>query len=690
MQIGKDTTIRLMIVDDSGEDAEAVVSAFRNGGIAVRPHRPLNPEELAGMLATQSIDLVLAARSSRTLPLESVLAQVDASGKDIPVVVLADSIDESALVGDLASGARAIALRGRSDHLLAVMQSEWSDLASRRALRRLEGQLRETERRCDALIASSRDPIAYVHEGMHIRANEAYLEMFGFDSFDDIEGLSLLDLVAPQYVAEFKALLKNIGKGEAPPPRFELEARTQDGEKFPAILEFTGASYEGESCVQVVFRRRESDPALAREVEDLRQRDMVTGLLNRSTFLHALEDAVTKVARGENQYALLLVEPDHYQRLLQDFGLDSADELIAALASRLSDTLDDKATAARFGERSFAVLLKGDHNGTAQLSERLRDAFASHVFNVGERSASITASIGGVQIGEKIASVGQVLNKASDSLQAATALGGNRSEIFDPGAVDRAEEERIENWVQRLRDALQGEGFVLHYQPAVNLQGESGEVYEGLLRLESSGELVTPQSFLGIAEDNGLLDGIDRWVVSHAIEVIAERMRSGHDTRMLLKISPASFTDDRLLQLIGQQLAAHGVPGDRLWLEVPEAKVFTHLRQAQAFLAGATALGCKVGLEKFGSGLDSFQLLTHFQPAFLKMDRSFTEDLPRTPEHQQKIRDIAARAQSLGIPSIAEFVQDAATMSFLFTSGVDYVQGHFMAAPAATMNYDFS
>ena len=142
---------------------------------------------------------------------------------------------------------RQIALRGRSDHLLSVLQSEWSDLASRRALRRLEGQLRETERRCDALIASSRDPIAYVHEGMHIRANEAYLEMFGFDAFDDIEGLSLLDLVAPQYVAEFKVLLKNIGKGEAPPPRFELEARTQDGEKFPATLEFTSASYEGES-----------------------------------------------------------------------------------------------------------------------------------------------------------------------------------------------------------------------------------------------------------------------------------------------------------------------------------------------------------------------------------------------------------------------------------------------------------
>ncbi len=690
MQIGKDTTIRLMIVDDSGEDAEAVVSAFRNDGIAIRPLRPLSADELASMLATQPIDLVLAAKSSRVMSLQAVLAQVAASGKDIPVVALADAIDEAGLIADLALGARAVALRGRNDHVLSVLQSQWADLDARRALRRLEGHLRETERRCDALIASSRDPIAYIHEGMHIRANDAYLEMFGFESFDDVEGLSLLDLVAPQYVAEFKLLLKKLGKGEAPPPRFELEARSQDGESFPAILEFATATYEGESCVQVVFRRREFDPELAREVEDLRQRDMVTGLLNRSTFLHALEDAVSQVARSESQYSLLLVEPDHYQRLLQDFGLDSADDLIAALASRLSATLDADTTAARFGERTFAVLLKGNHARTAELTERLRAAFASHVFNVGDRSASITASIGGVQIGEKIAAVGQVLNRATESLQAATALGGNRSEIFDPGAVDRDEEERVQNWVQRLRDALDGGGFTLHYQPVVNLQGEPGEVYEVLLRMENNGELVTPQSFLGIAEDNGLLDAIDRWVVQRAIELIGERTRGGHDTRLLVKVSPASFIDDRLLQVIEQQLAAHNVPGDRLWLEIPEAKVFTHLRQAQAFLAGAAKLGCQVGLEKFGSGLDSFQLLTHFQPAFLKIDRSFTEDLPKTPEHQQKIKDIAARAQSAGIRTIAEYVQDAGTMSFLFTANVEFVQGNFLASPTATMNYDFS
>lgn len=691
MQIGKDTTIRLMIVDDSGEDAEAVVSAFRNGGIAIRPHRPLDMAELAATLASQPIDLVLAAKSSQAISLEAVLAQTAASGKDIPVIALVDAIDETGFIGDLALGARAVAVRGRNEHLIKVLQSEWADLEARRALRLLEAQLRETERRCDALIASSRDPIAYIHEGMHIRANEAYLEMFGFESFEDVEGLSLLDLVAPQYVAEFKLLLKKLSKGEAP-ARFELEARTLEGQSFPASLEFATASYEGESCVQVVFRRREfeQDPELAREVEGLRQRDMVTGLLNRPTFLHALETVVSEAARGEGQHALLLIEPDHYQRLLQDFGMDSADALIAALAARLSETLSGDVTAARFGERSFAVLLKGDHAQTADLSERVRAAFASHVTNVGGRSAIITASIGGVQIGEKIATVGQVLNRASESLQNASALGGNRSEIFDPGAVDRAEEERVQSWVRLMREALENDGFTLHYQPVVSLQGEPGEFYEAFLRLENEGELVQPHAFLGIAEDEGMLDALDRWVVKRSIQILGERMRGGHETRMLVKVSPFSFADDRLLSLIGQQLAEHGVPGERLWLQVQEAKVFTHLRQAQEFLAGASRLGCKVGLEKFGSGLDSFQLLAHFKPAFLKIDRGFTEDQTRMAEHQPKIREIAERARAEGMHTIAEYVQDAATMSFLFGAGVDYVEGFFLAAPSGLMNYDFS
>src|SRR3546814_10053548 len=183
---------------------------------------------------------------------------------------------------------------------------------------------------------------------MHVRANNAYLELFGDESFEDLEGMSLRDLVAPQHVEDFKQLLKDLGRGEPPPARYDLEARDFEGNGFPASMEFASALYEGEACQQVIFRRQEQevDPGLAQELEELRQRDQVTGLLNRPTFLHMLEDAVADAARSNVQHGLLLLEPDHYQRLLHEIGLDAADTMLAAMAERLQAAIGDDAIAA--------------------------------------------------------------------------------------------------------------------------------------------------------------------------------------------------------------------------------------------------------------------------------------------------------------------------------------------------------
>ncbi len=689
MQNAKDITLRLLIVDDSAENAEVIVSTLRNSGIAVRPFRPQSPDELIQAVASQPIDLVLAA-NSYSIPQLLLTQQVAASGKDIPMILLADQVDAQLMLDSAANGIRTIALRHQPDHLLSVVRNEWTDLQARRGLRRIEVQMRETERRCDALISSSRDPIAYVHEGMHIRANEAYLEMFGYEDFEDVEGISLLDMVAPQCVEDFKNLLKSLSKGETPPPQYEVHARNQSGETFPATMEFTPATYEGESCLQVVFRRREEfDPELAREVEELRQRDQVTGLLNRPTFMVQLENAVAQVSRSDGQYGFLLVEPDHYNRLLPDIGLDSADALIAAMGHQLAKVIGEDAQVARFGEHSFALLSQGQYTHTNDLAERVRNGFSAHVFSIGDRSATVTVSIGGVQVGEKIASVGQVLSRANDCTRAAVELGGNTVKVFDPGAADRVEEERIQRWVQRMQEALAGEGFQLRFRPVLNLMGEPMQLYDTSLAMENNGELVSPITFLPIAQDHELMAPINRWVVMHAIRALGERRRAGHRTHLMVRITPESFTDPVLLDVIRNELAVQSVDGSQLWLQVPEAKVFTHLRTAQQFLADVAKMGCKVGLEQFGSGLDSFQLLAHFQPGFLKLDSSFTADPAQAKEQLDKTREITGKAQEASILTIAEFVTDASTMSLLFSAGVDYVEGEFIGPPTAQMDFEF-
>jgi diguanylate cyclase (GGDEF)-like protein/PAS domain S-box-containing protein len=691
MQIGKDAVLRLLIVDDSVEAAESIVSALRNQGIAVRPSRPENEDELAAQLTSQPLDLIIAARNAGSVPVEQLLQRVSASAKDLPVLMLLDTVDDAALLDALDLGARNVLLRDRLDHLVSVIRTEWTDLEARRALRRLESQVRETERRCDALIESSRDPVAYVHEGMHIRANSAYLETFGYESFEDVEGMSLLDMIAPSHVEDFKQLLKRLSKGEPAPPRYEVEARTLEGHPFPAVMEFSPATYEGEHCLQLVFRRQELDPELAREVEELRQRDQVTGLLNRPTFLRALEDAVSDAAQNASHHGLVLVEPDHYGKLLNELGLDAADELAAAFAQRLRSALGPDDVAARFGEHQFAVLSRNsDHLSTANRAEAVRAAFADHVLETENHSLNMTVSVGGVQIGEKIASVTAVLAKASQGLQQTIGVGGNRVELFDPGAVDRAEEERVEAWIGRIREALDSGRFLLHYQPLVSLHGDPGEMYEAYLRLRGEqDEVVAPMQFLQIAEEHGLLWEIDRWVVAEAIRVIGERLRAGRRTTLMVKITQGSLQDDSLVKLVEEQIAKHGVDGSLLVLQLPESKVFTHLRQMQDFLAQLSRVGVRLGLEQFGAGLNSFQLLSHIDAAMLKVDRSFAEALPGNPEQQKRLAEIAQKANALGKQTIVDYVRDASTMSALFTAGIDYAQGHFLAPAGLEMDYEF-
>ena len=693
MAIGKDTALRLMLVDDQVNEAEAMVSALRNAGIAVRPLRPETLDALAQMLAQQQVDLVLAEYASVQMPFNEVASVVMGCGRDVPLLAVLDGLNDEILDSVQGQGAQAVALRSRPQQFLKTVRTEWHDLDARRSQRHLEAQMRETERRCDMLIDSSREPIAYIHEGMHIRANQAYLEMFGYDSFEDVEGMSLLDLVAPRHVDEFKDLLKSLSKGEAPPPRYELTARDIEGNDFPAVMEFTAAQYEGEHCQQVIFRRQsvDVDPELARQVEELKQRDAATGLLNRPTFLGMLDAAVAEAANQVAVHGLLLIEPDHYAKLLEVIGLDAADDLMAAMGKRLDETAAGTAIA-RFGEHQLALLTRGsDHQATSLLADKVRKAFSGHVLEVGDNSLNLTVSIGGVQIGEKIASTSQVLAKASQGVVSAISVGGNRVELFDPGAVDRAEQERIAAWVARIEDALENDGFHLDFQPIIALVGDGSEAYEVFLRLQGSdGVAVEADVFLPIAEEHGLLGKIDRWTITHSINLVGQRLRAGKRTSLLLSVSQEAMLDQSMPYFMGEHLRSAGVPGELMMLAVPEAKVFTNLREAQDFAKALGEFGSKFALDRFGAGLNSLQILDHFKPALVKVDYQFMDDLAKNPESQQKLKEIATRASEADIRTIAPHVQDASSMTMLFSASVDYVQGDFLAPPGPEMSYDFS
>jgi multidomain signaling protein FimX len=681
-----DNIIKLLLIDDSVEEAEQIISVLRNGGIAVRPARATNEAELEAALEQQTPDLIIANLDSADLSLAQVAAAASRGGKDVALIATGRGLTEDRIVAAFHDGARGIALRDRPDHVQMIVSREYEALTMRRNVRRVEAALRESERRCEALLDSSRDPIAYVHEGMHVRANKAYLEMFGFDDFEDVEGMSILDMIAPDDADDFKALLKRLGKGEKPPQRLNLKAQRSDGSTFDATMEFAEASYEGELCQQITFRRQIVDANLAQELDELRSKDLVTELFNRQYTIAQIENSAASAAGGVVDQALLLIEPDNFKQVLDGVGLGNADVLLGDMANMVRRQLSESEVPGRMGEHTFGVLItKRTAEDARQLAERLRKAFEERIFDIGKQSISLTVSIGGTLIGEKNANSQTLLAQAQGALRAAQAEGGNRVSILDPAAQDKAAAEKVRHWLTLIDEALAHDGFVLYYQPIVSLHGAEGEFYEVLLRMKGAKGEILPGHFLPIAEQHGKLAAIDRWVIANAIRSISERERAGHKTTFFIKLTPQSLEDQTLLAWIAQQLKTARQRGDSLVFEMPESKVVTNLKPARAFVKGLEQIHCGFALEQFGSGLNSFQLLKHIPAHYLKIDRNYMAELPKHKENQEKIKEICDQAHHAGKLTVAEFVEDAASMSILFSCGVNFVQGNFLQEPEKIM-----
>jgi diguanylate cyclase (GGDEF)-like protein/PAS domain S-box-containing protein len=681
-----DNIIKLLLIEDSLEDAEQIISMLRNGGFAVRPARAANEAELEAALEQQAPDLIIANLDGPELSLGQVAAAASRGGRDVALIATMRSLDEDRIVAAFKDGARGIALRDRAEHLQTIVRREFEALTMRRSVRRIEASLRESERRCEALLDSSRDPIAYVHEGMHVRANRAYLEMFGFDEFEDVEGMSILDMIAADDADDFKSLLKRLSKGEKPPQRLNLKAQRGDGATFDATMEFAEASYEGEPAQQITFRLQQTDANLAEELDALRSKDLVTELFNRKHMIARIENAAAAAASGTVDQALILIEPDNFKNVFDTVGLGNADVLLGDMAGLLRRHLDADDIAGRLGEHTFCVLsTKRGADDARALGEKLRKAFEERIFDIGKQSLSLTISIGGALIGEKNANGQAILSQAQGALRTAEGEGGNRVNLFDPAAQDKAAAEKARQWVEMIDGALNDDGFVLYYQPIVSLHGAEGEFYEVLLRMKGPKGEILPGHFLPIAEQNGKLPAIDRWVIGAAIRSIAERERAGHKTTFFIKLTPQSLEDQTLLAWIAQQLKNARQRGDSLVFEMPESKVVTSLKPARAFVKGLEQIHCGFALEQFGSGLNSFQLLRHIPAHYLKIDRNYMADLPKHKENQEKIKEICDQAHHAGKLTVAEFVEDAASMSILFSCGVNFVQGNFLQEPEKVM-----
>lgn len=673
-----DLVIKILFIEKSVEDAEQIVSLLRNNGIAVRPARATNAEQVQAALEELGPDVVLYDPSIGTVALADLLHQLDANGRDLSVIAVVPQVDNTIVSDFFVNGVRAIALRPQPKQLLAVVQREFESLNTRRQVRRLETALRESERRCDALLDSSTDAIAYVHEGMHVRANQAYLDTFGYAEFDDLLGLPVLDMIGSNHAEDFKATLKSLSRGEKPSSPMELQARRADASSFKAMVEFAHATFESEPCVQIVFRRQQVDPSVLEQL----QRDQVTGLFNRARMLECVDQAVAAATEGTKGQSLLLIEPDNWQAIVSGIGLGKADELLAAFAARINALLGLEDTAGVLAEHTIGVILHSrNDDGIKEWIASLQQAVASEIFDVGSRSLTVTTSIGGSLLGEKNANTELLLEQAGQSLRNAQSLGGSRYDLHDPAAREKADAERERYWLGQLKQAMSQDEFVLYHQHIISLQDAEGEFSEILLRLNGPQGEVLPGFFMPIAEKYNLTPAIDRWVLNQAIQALSSRERLASPTTFFVKLTAGSLHDDQLIPWLSARLKQASLKHGKIVLEMTESKVVTSMRPAQVFVRAWKQLGGQFALEQFGSGLNSFQLLNHIDADYVKIDRSYMANLPQQPDSQKKVAELCRQAREINRLTIAEWVEDAASTSLLFACGVDFVQGNFLQEP---------
>jgi EAL domain-containing protein (putative c-di-GMP-specific phosphodiesterase class I) len=241
-------------------------------------------------------------------------------------------------------------------------------------------------------------------------------------------------------------------------------------------------------------------------------------------------------------------------------------------------------------------------------------------------------------------------------------------------------------WLGRLRRALREDLFVLHYQPIVSLRMGTVSHYEALIRLadEPDGLLTPPCSFLPAAERYGLIQEIDRMVISKVVALIGEEL-ADREARVALNLSALSITDRGMLAHIEHELIRCQVDPERLIVEVTETAAISDMGRAQSFCEGVHTLGSSVALDDFGAGFGSFQYLKQLPFRYLKIDGDFIRTLPNSHKDQLVVQALVGLARGMGKQTIAEYVGDEPTMRLLRDYGVDYAQGFEVGRPCSQL-----
>jgi len=415
--------------------------------------------------------------------------------------------------------------------------------------------------------------------------------------------------------------------------------------------------------------------------------DSLTGLPNRYLLFDRLRHAIKAAPRSGQNIALLFLDLDRFKVINDNLGHGVGDQLLKAVAERLSDAGREEDTVARLGGDEFVFLLEciNQPERVARVAQRIIQKL-SRPFQLKEHTVHISTSIGISIYPDDGVDEETLLKNADISMYHAKEKGCSQYCFYkDEMNVTSIERLNLEN---NLRDAISNDEFRLVYQPLLCLNTDSVNNAEALIRWKNPalGE-VSPGIFIPIAEEIGIINDIGHWVLEEVCRQLAVWRSEGiNDIRVALNISPSHLLDPRLLECIKEQVGIHGIRFEQLEIEITEEVFLNHSVRVIEQLNEIKKLGVTIAIDDFGTGYSSLRYLQQFPVNKLKLDGMFIKDLENSRSSQGIVSSSIILAHSLGLTIVSECVETRAQLDFLRKQQCDFVQGFYLYRPDTPEN----
>jgi diguanylate cyclase (GGDEF)-like protein/PAS domain S-box-containing protein len=415
----------------------------------------------------------------------------------------------------------------------------------------------------------------------------------------------------------------------------------------------------------------------------LAEHDVLTELYNRRKFNSTFEQLLNNAKRFDHQGALLFLDLDQFKDINDRYGHKAGDQVLKQVAETLLSLSRTTDSVARLGGDEFAIILpQTDQDGAINFAQKIIEQLAQIDTSFNNLRYKVTTSIGIVQFPLEDQTIEELISNADIAMYQAKAKGKNTWHQFNVDDTTRVQLESRVFWKQQIENALENNRFILHYQPIMNIQSEAIDHYEVLIRmLDDNNTIHPPSSFIHVAEQTGLIHDIDHFVIKNSIKLQAELKQVNADVSLSVNLSAAAINDSILVPLLKRLLRDNNTNADGLMFELSETATSPDVIQARDFIELLNSLGYRFSLDDFGKDASSFHSLRELPVDFIKIDGSFIVNLVSNEKDRVFVQALVDLAKGLGKKTVAEFVQDAETLSLLKTMGVDFAQGYYIGKP---------